>query len=644
MRPPRSSRWPHLKDLLTLAYALCVGWLSVWVVSFAPTEGPPIAPYLPADAWLVVQTRSATELLRAFCDNSALQAFLNDSDVNEFWAPLARRDELLSKLRQAPALVRWLFPPELASLDPLIGHECVVAGNAGGPQPGSAGVPPASPEENKAESAGETPALPVAGETPALPGTPLLFFTRLSGSRGHLVRLGACFAKLPRNVRFFDIGGGLAALGFNGAEPEWRGLSACADRKAILGKERLSQASTALLLARLTMFPSNAPAPHKRLASAYPQYEQLRAAKLPEAVLRALLQPPGALEMCSLSQPPAEISLDIFSTAQGFAARGNLQGLALPVPATPDAWAAAGSAGVPPASGVELFAEALLPVDLKALFLNYLESEMRLVRDEAALIRGQRRWSHRFSQLREAGVDLDRDLWPALGHKLYLTVSPDPLDVAGYALLRANVPLDGAKAEVRDAAAELIRQRWDGYVFDGPVPPHEKPPYVKLAHDELCDKYVLNTGQLMAPGWIVSRHGLYFTSNAGLNVVRDPSSLREPQARGAASLPAPPGGAPAPCFFLRLDGPRLAPTIERLMTLHFDELEEKMQSGEFLERYPDAALHIRLAVKIACLIGGVKAEVRPETGQDGATVELEWTPSILPAPTAEKAEAAPPRE
>lgn len=622
----------QVKDSLKLGYALGAGLLSVWVASFAPAEGPPIAAYLPADAGAVLQLRSGTEFLRALADNKGLQAFLNDPDVNAVWAPLATRDETLAKLKQAPAIVRWLFPPALASTIPLVGHECIAAF----PFP-------------LQEGAG---------------GGPALFFTRLSGSRGHLVRLAAHFAKLPRGVRFFDLGGGLAALGFGGAEPKQvaerlRGTGG--DARATAGaepdqpkreeggekggagdaeyrKDRLDGEN--LFLARLTILP-HAAAAREQLASAYPQYGQLRSEGLPESVLRALLKPPGVWEMCNLSRPPARIRLDFFSTPPGgFRARGRLEGVALP------------AAAIPPraAANRETFAEAVLPVDIRACFLSYLESEMRLRKDDVAplplplregagegetatsgtpvqLARGQRRWSHRFSELADAGVDLERDLWPALGHTLHVSVCPDPLDVAGYARLDGSLLFEGAKTEARDAAAELIRQRWDGAVFEGPPPPNEKPPYVKHARDERGDRYLLNTGRLLVPAWVLSQRRLFFTSNAGFAALRNPALLREPPALEQDAVPG--GDAPAsaaPGYYLRLDGPSLAPTVERVTTLLYDELEEDMKSSDFLARYPDAALNVRLAAKIACLLGRLSIAVRPEPGKDSAAVELAWTP------------------
>jgi len=606
--PPSPRR--QLRNALKLGYALGAGLLSLWVVSFAPAEGPPLASYLPADTGAVVQLPSGTEFLRALWDSSQLHAFLNDPDVNTKWAPLAKRDQALEKLKQSPAFVRWLFPPTLATAIPLVGHECAAA------------FPP-----SLREGAG-------GGDTP------ILVFTRLSGSRGHLLRLAAHFAKLPRGVRFFDLGGGLAALGFGGAEPA-RAAQRAAGLEPAEGGEKGSAGHGAegretvegrgRFLARLMILPARLAAARGQPASANQQYEQLRREGLPETVLKALLKPPSVAEMCNLSKPTAGIRLDFFATPAGtFSASGRLEGVALPAARTP---------AVAQADG-EVYAEALLPVDLRACFLGYLESEMRLRKDNspprplaaegaereeeaAALTRGQRRWSHRFSELADAGVDLDRDLWPALKHTLHLSIGPDPLDLAGYALLRGSIAFEGGRTKARDAAAELIRQRWDGALFEGPAPPNEKPPYVKQVRDEQYDKYLLNMGHLLVPAWILSRHVLFFTSNAGPGAFRNPAALQEPPATW-------PGGTAAPGYHLRLNGPRLAPTVERITTLVFDELEEGMQSGEFLARYPDAALNIRLAARIACLLGHLNFAVRPETGGDSATVELEWTPGVPP--------------
>ncbi len=70
-------------------------------------------------------------------------------------------------------------------------------------------------------------------------------------------------------------------------------------------------------------------------------------------------------------------------------------------------------AGTESAPGVT--AEFVVPINLRACFLRYMESNMRLVKGAEGLTLGQRRWTARFGLMTHNGVDLDRDFWPFIG-------------------------------------------------------------------------------------------------------------------------------------------------------------------------------------------------------------------------------------
>ncbi|MCY3023475.1 MAG: hypothetical protein NTW87_31230 [Planctomycetota bacterium] len=457
--------------------------------------------------------------------------------------------------------------------------------------------------------------------------TPVLVFTRVSGSLGQLVRMAAPLARLPRHVRFYDLGGDLVAVGINGAQPAAPPLSFSASSSG--GPAVPTQ--TARLIARVVIAPASLRG--QRVESRLPpaQYEQLRQGGVPESVLHALQQPPAVTEMLNMTPAPARICLDLCPTAEGgFTASGRMVGRIAAPPA-----AGATIAGKMPQSRTSVFAEALLPLDVRACFLRYLVSQMAPGKDPAMLARGQRRWSHRFSELEGRDVDLDRDLWPAFGHALHFSLEEDKLDPAGYALLSGSVPLAGDVQAAREAAEELIRERWSGDVFDGAIPSHVKPPYVKLVKEPAFDHYLLNTGQLGVPSWVIAPHVFAFTSNVGPYALRDPSSLPRPSAAPAAP--------PATSYFLWADGPRLAPTVERLATAYYDSLEEDFGNPkEFLAHYPDVPLYVRLWRKLTGLLGRFRLEIRPEAGGEAAMIHIAWTPGTTAVPAPEQTDAAPP--
>jgi hypothetical protein len=324
--------------------------------------------------------------------------------------------------------------------------------------------------------------------------------------------------------------------------------------------------------------------------------------------------------MLGVANMPGALRLDFRVAADGLAARGRLSGKLLPPAPTPPL----------PTPPEPAFAEGLLPLDLRACFLRDLANQMRLHPDRDRLTTRQRRWVHRFGELATAGVDLERDLWPACGAALHVRIQSDPLDTAGYGLVLCAAPFDGARPHARAAFGELIRQRWNGDLYDGVVPFDCEPPYVKRIQEKIFDRYLLNTGQLTVPSWTAADHGLVFASNVGPYALRNPARLPPP---------LPPRESAAPTYFLRLDGGQLAPTVERLTTLDLDEREQELGTQEFLAQYPDAALYVRVAGKLARLLGRVELTVRPDP--DGAGVSLLWVPGALAAPEPPAVESVP---
>ncbi len=213
----RGVAWSAFSWLFKLAYALAAGALCVTVASYAPVAGPAIAPYVPVNCSLLAHVPSGAALHRALMECPALTELLNDSDMaalaesfdkkpaatgdEEDVPPRSLREQFDALYAKLPWPAAWLFPPVSTGFYPLIGDECAVAL-----------VPAGSPAYWSSRNGGKQPRMTSQG---------VLIFTRVSGSRGHLARMGAAFFHSARNLEIFDLGGGLMAVGLNDAYPEF---------------------------------------------------------------------------------------------------------------------------------------------------------------------------------------------------------------------------------------------------------------------------------------------------------------------------------------------------------------------------------------------------------------------------------------
>jgi len=594
---PAASWRGKLGLALKWSYALGTGALSVWIVSFAPGEGPSASAFLPKNATAAVLVRRGEDLLHALPRSERVRELLNDPDLNALYSIRDRREKFRSQYAKAPVVARWLFPDELSSLFPLIGRDFVIASVALAKQDGQDGA---------AEKSRRTP-------------QPLLFITRLSGARGQLIRMGATFAKLPKGVRYFDLGGGLVAFGIDGAAPNNAATVAQAS------------ATAARPLARIMLKPADALALRQRQSvTTSGQLEILRAEGIPPAVLDALIDPPHVHEILGLSRSPDELVLDLALAADGsIQAAGTLAGniplpARIPVPASTE-------------QKEKVFADVFLPFSIRALFLKYIEGEMRL-KTTPGLTTRQRRWSRRFDNLAEREVDLDKDLWPAVGHGFYLAIQDptDDLNPAGYGLIRASLPFHGENIKARNAAGEIVRERWD-YLFDGAAPKTIKPPYIRRVRKEESDRYILVTGQITAPSWTVTQHEVELTSDAG------PFALMEQEE--AAAVPSrwkKANFAEAAPYYLRLDGPRMARTVEAIASWYFGALEDEIGAHEFLDRHPNVELEMQVIKKLTRLLGTFSLELTPNADGKPAAVTAAWKPGSMAEPVAKEEDAAAP--
>ena len=595
--------------ILKIVFALAAGVLCVAIASYAPVGGPPIAAYIPANCTLLVQSPSGAALHRALLENPAFNELIDDPDTLALFESLSKNQPRLSAenenadpstlpirtlrtefdLQHAklPWPVSTLVPSTASGFYPLIGGESAIALERI-EDPASTGAKP-----GKKNAAG------------------VLIFLRLSGSRGHLARLAFAFYHGSKNAEVFDLGGGLIAVGINGARPAFEPHAPPMVVSAY--SENLNAQEKSLL--RISFSPKSVPVqatpPNQPLDLNNETVARLFEEDVPESVLRALLKPPGAGDMLNWKTPPAVARIDFFaSTGGNFTAHGRIDG---EVPPLPGAHANAGheskraSAFADFAPGGPM-AEFVLPIDLRACFLRYVESSMKLVKDAEGLTKGQRLWMGRFHVLADDQVNLDASFWPAIGHVAMLEVheAKKDEDATPMGTIKAWLPCDVKNPETFFAAADLARARWD-YVFDSNDRVTVKSQFVKRFRAETedansqGDRYVLATGKINAPAWSISSKGFRITTDAGAFAL-----IRGPQESDFITPPA-----ELDAYRIRLDGPRMASTVESLVTLYYDDLEYDIGAQKFLLLHGDNKLIIRLSNKWSKSDGKISRRSRP---------------------------------
>jgi hypothetical protein len=383
--------------------------------------------------------------------------------------------------------------------------------------------------------------------------------------------------------------------------------------------------------------------------------------------------------MLNFQKPPREILLHFFKQSDGIRVQGLLDGTLPPLPQK--------LRGLPIIAArseenensfskkstdenAMVHAEGLLPFDAQAAFLAFVGSSLRTKHTASKLTRKQNKWLRRFEKLDEACVDLDRELWPLVGHALQFNIQqpPEELSTSGYDLIFAETEfaslsdpnetpdsiLDPALDPVLDpeeelnlisdlnaqdiltpaeqiaddgryAATELARVYWD-YLFEGR--PTKEPPYVRCVRRKHASTFVLANKQLTSPTWRITNGTVLLTSDSGPFAIKNPIAAEE-------TLVARPRGKnlKPEAYYLRLKGSLLSNTVEKIATAIYDAKEEEMGSKEFLEEIPDASIRIRLAGKLSRFVGYLNASVKPaEPAGTPATIRIEWKPERLAAP------------
>ncbi|HYF51272.1 MAG TPA: hypothetical protein VEJ63_17795 [Planctomycetota bacterium] len=592
---PARRRWSALWWTLKVLYALAASVITVFWLSFYPAPGHSLETYVPENAGAVLRVRNGIELFAALRDHPSAREILDDEDAEHFFGLQAALEDARAQHGKQRPIVRALYPLSEAGLSPVAGND-IIAARVG-----------------------------------ALRGKPqLLVLTRLNGTRGAIARFGAWWAqargRLKKDVQIFDLGGDVLAIGFNGAQPQ---TTAPAAAKVIpIPQDALLQ---------IRIYPermATAAAPPDAGLIESPQMRDF-AERLPPTVLDALLKPPRAPDILGFPKPPQSLVLHLTVQDNAFRLQGTLIGA---VPALPESVRplpipvrAEGHAEEP-----VVHAEGLLPFDPRSAFLAHVENALRIKREAPRLSRTQNRWAQRFEKLYDAGVVLDEDLWPAMGGSLLFSIQQAPLDrsASGYDLLFATIPFKSDDSIARNAAAELVRARWD-FLFDGPAT-IKTTPYVRRVREAESETFILATGKITSPTWHIGGGELLLTSDSGPKAIVDPAGVAaslKSASRDAAIRPD--------RYFVNINGPKLAATVQQIYTAELDSQEEDIGAAEFLKRVPDAERRIRLAGKLTRLLGDFRAELVPGAKDEPSELRIDWKPGALTAPE-ETDDVAPP--
>ncbi|HLX59766.1 MAG TPA: hypothetical protein VKX17_00660, partial [Planctomycetota bacterium] len=515
-------------------------------------------------------------------------------------------DRAFEALDKQPWYLQWLLPAEAPSLArvawfyPLIGGECAVA------------------LVEQKDDAGATSAKHLRDKG-------VLVFLRVSGSRGHLARLGAAIFHPQKNVEIFDLGGGLIAIGFNGARPAFE------PHAPPMVVSAFSEDGAPPLIR--AAYNSKAPPPRKKEEfpdTTNPSIAQLFEDGAPNAVLHALQTPPSASEMLNCKAPPVLTRVSVFASPDGMlSVRGRIDGDVPPLPAhaaNGDAIPARSAEPFSEFSTPDVVADLVLPLDLRACFLRHAAGGMKLEPNAPGRTKDQRTWIHRFNTLANERVDLDKELWPAFGHAAVLEIhAPEANTGTGLGKVKLWMPFRATAGTVQ-ALTALARARWVWVIEQGETLDPKPLNYVTHFHSDDGESFVLSD-KINAPAWNVGPKGFRLVSDAGFEAVRD--GPRE------SSFSAPPASLNA--YRLRLDGPRMASTVESYVVYDYDERMEDLGPQKFVDQCPHRDRDVRLARKWSSLIGRFELEIAPDT--TGADVRLNWKPASLNAAVSRDAPA-----
>lgn len=407
---------------------------------------------------------------------------------------------------------------------------------------------------------------------------PALIFIRLNGGMGALLRLvlhGA--TPPPGEPTWRDLGGGLVVQRHHGSEPE-----------------------------RSAPLPPAGPLPDDAAAELLLQPAQILRAMPLHVSLK-----PSVPQLIGLNSAPETITLLVRAPGDGsLALEGIWRGALPPAEAPAPLLEREGGPAQPP------MLEAEAPIDVHAAFLWWLDGEMQSDK-------GRRRWENRLLELEKAGVDLNKDLWPATGKRLRLAIAAPDAE-AGEKIARVSLALPFmANDKARRALAELARVRWDGLTDARTPPADDARIYVRRFKQDAEERYVLVKKNPPVPLWVAGERTFAAVSDAGpLAPMFGAQELR------LGAMPS--SGEPRAIFQLRFDGPALAPQVAAYRQAMLEDERDDIGAAKFMDKYPDEQLPVRLAEKLARFAGTFSLEMRAQPAAGGkpeGRLQGRWRPA-----------------
>lgn len=584
--PPQRSRWRMVFKIL---YALIASVFSIWFVSFTPGPGTGPERVAVRAATTILYVPSGRALLEAIESHRLTAEFMADADAKVAWKTGELEPRLIKAYRKLPSQARALIPFSLEGLFPFAGGDVSVS---------------------VADAVG-------GGEEP-----PVVIATRVSGYRGQLARMAASVLPAQKEISLYAAGGDLIIVGLNNARPILSENAASA----------VSPGNEPLLVARY--LPPAANAVRRDWRSVLPrtyldEYDQI----LPGCVKEALESPPTVFEM--LGQPrPVRADLAVWQRAdQSFVLEGWVANSK--AAATGEPLARATNTAISPIGTAH--AEALLPISVKQVFLGLAASALAGKPTATRLHKGQRRWTPRFARWADTEFSLEKDLFPAFGDTLQIAVedAPAEIDTAGYGLFGLRIPFKGQQL-ARASFAAAMRAHY-GEAVELPNERATHIPYIRIQRDRSRDRYVEATGQIHAPLWDVSEDRIDLVSDAGPLALMKPEGTARPEVHYSEPF------ASRPAFwYVRLNGVKLAPNVEKIATAEFDGMQEDLGAEAFLQEYADAPNRIKLYGKCARALGELSIELHPQKAGGDLHIKAMWKPGTLKGADVEEDDVVPP--
>jgi hypothetical protein len=560
-----------------IAYVVSAAAISLFFAAHAPSEGAPIADFLPSDAIWMAHVRDGGELLDFFDRAPGAENLKERILVLPFGRKKDAPEKTVGEARAELHLRLSVLPVSFRNeLFRALSGEWAAVGLMESDLPSESRAQTAAKEKQAGDAKDRR-----------------LWFVRLRGGAGALLRLAIHFhaSRETDSTRWFDLGGGLIAYGLGGAQPRtWssfhrRTKSPTHQTPRPPSLPVVFDAASALV--KIHLWPQ---------ARAWTDVAGL-SSPTTLALIPARADEPETAE----DDPPAGRQTRMNdgkkkSPAPVFLLRGVFGG-------RPTASASVEPLLFAPTADADApIVVAHLPFNAQAAFEAHLASQHNQGGKSA------RRWQAGLEQLREEGVDLSVALWSKTAPALFLQISPPALEAESkFPVLQCSLPFlpqtPQASAALRAAAKTLIRSRWERFYEQRP-PANAKKPCVRFFSLPAEDRHVILPGNFSCSLLTVGDGGAAFVSDAGFDgLLRAENHAAWPRIVPVNRQPRSNGCATEANFFLAYDGMRLTSVATALVEAHFAKLRKDRSAADFEKKYPNPDAWVTFASAAAAFSG-----------------------------------------